>query len=148
MRAPTQADLDETPALVMREPSIDIAADGTSKAMTLRFHFRPYISGGTNTAIPRIKKITIGKPDELRRRRGKPECLVRAEEAVSMKEWHYGETPSGFAKFGCDELAAGEYVISVQFLGGYGGIRVVIDEKGGVTTLPSRGSTEPVSDGK
>jgi hypothetical protein len=25
---------------------------------------------------------------------------------------------------------------------------VVIDEKGGVTTLPSRGSTEPVWDGK
>jgi hypothetical protein len=136
------------PKVLMSEPSIDIATEGTSKAMTLRFRLRPYISGGANTAIPRIKKITIGKPDELRRRRGKPECLVRAEEAVSMREWHYGETPSGFVKFGCDELAAGEYVISVQFLGGYGGIRVVIDEKGGVTTLPSRGSTEPVWDGK
>ena len=118
------------PEGAIAEMSYDIVADGTSKDMMLRFRIRD-----VSTAVPRVEKIWIGKPDEARKRRGVPACLVRGD-AVSMKEWHYGETPSGFLKFGCQELGPGEYVVSVRFLGGYGGIRMAIDEKGHVTTLP------------
>jgi hypothetical protein len=145
--APTWADLEKMPKVVMAEPSIEIAAQGTSKSMMLRFRLRPYIPGGTSTTIPRIEKITIGKAEEFRRR-GKPECLIRADQAVSMKEWRYGDTPPGFTKVGCAELGPGEHVISVQFLGGYGGVRIVVDEKGTVTPHPLKGSTEPLWDGK
>jgi hypothetical protein len=110
--------------------SYDIVAGGTSQNMILRFRIRD-----VGTAVPRVEKIWIGKPDEARKRRGVPACLVRGD-AVSMKEWHYGETPFGFLKFGCQELGPGEYVVSVRFLGGYGGIGMAIDEKGHVTTLP------------
>jgi len=65
-----------------------------------------------------------------------------------MEEWRYGDAPSGFTKVGCDELSPGEYVVSVQFLGGYGGVRIVVDEKGTVTPRPLKGSTEPLWNGK
>lgn len=145
--APTWADLEKMPEIVMAEPSIEIAAEGTSKAMMLRFRLRPFIPGGTSATIPRIERITIRNADKLKRRE-KPKCLVWTEVAASMKEWRYGEATSGFTKVGCDELGVGEYVVSVQFLGGYGGVRIVVDEKGTVSPRPLKGSTEPLWDGK
>jgi hypothetical protein len=144
--APTWADLEKMPEVLMAEPSIDITAKGTAQTMMLHFRARPAVPDGTDTTIPRIRKITIGNPEQLRHR-GTPECLVRGEEPVSMKVWHYGDTPAGFEKFGCDKLAPGEYAISVQFLGGYGGLRIVVDEKGSVTPRPLEGSTTPLWDG-
>jgi hypothetical protein len=131
----------------MAETSYDITADGTSKTMMLHFRtrsLRSLFAGEVSTAIPRVKRIWIGRPDEARRRRGKWECLVRAEDPVGMKEWHYGETPPGSSKLGCEELGPGEHVISVQFLGGYQGIRIAIDERKQVTTLPLRNPAGPV----
>jgi hypothetical protein len=143
---PTWSDLDKIIEAAMAETSFDITADGTSKTMMLHFRtrsIRSLLAGGVRTAIPRVKRIWIGRPDEARRRRGKSECLVRAEDPVGMKEWHYGETPPGSSKFGCEELGPGEHVISVQFLGGYQGIRIAIDERKHVATLPSRSPGGP-----
>jgi hypothetical protein len=133
---PTWADLENMPEVVMAEPSIDIAADGTSEAMVLRFRLRSFLGDKTTDMIPQILRIGVWKPEETRRRRGTPQCLVQAESAVNLGEWRYGDTPPGFSKLGCRELVPGEYVVSVQFLGGYGGVRIAIDGKKQVRTLP------------
>jgi hypothetical protein len=145
--APTWADLEKMPKLLMAEPGIYVTAEGTAQALKLRFRMRPFLPGGANTSIPLINRITIEKFQKPRRR-GAPECLVKADGPVGMREWRYGDTSPGFERFGCEKLPPGEYVVSVQMLGGYGGIGMTVDEKGTVTPHPLPGSTEPLWDGK
>jgi hypothetical protein len=132
----TWADLENMPEVVMAEPSIDIVAEGNSEAMVLHFRLRSLLGGRTTAMIPQIMRIAVWNPESARMRGRKPECLVQAGNPVSLGEWRYDDTPPGFSKFECNKLVPGEYVVSVQFLGGYGGIRIAIDGNRQVRNLP------------
>jgi hypothetical protein len=131
----------------LSEPVIDIKPFGTARNLTLRFRSRDLIPGGTSISIPLVKKILVGKPEKISHR-GAPECLVKGEEPVSLKEWRYGDVPAGFEKFGCGELAAGHYVVSATSLGGSGAITIDVDEAGSVTAHPLDATSDPLWDGK
>lgn len=139
----------ERARILMSGPILDIHPEGTARALTVRFRSRDLVppNGETVVSLPQIQKISVERVDALRRRR-EPECRISGNDPIRMKEWRYGESPAGFEKLGCGELGPGEYVISAQYLGGYGGIRIVIDEQGTVTSRPLKGSTEPLWDGK
>ena len=139
----------ERARIAMSGPILDIHAEGTSKGLAIRFRTRDLMppNGETLVSVPLVREITVERVDKSGRGRVQ-ECLVWGQQPTRMKEWRYGDSPAGCEKDGCGELAAGEYVMSVQILGGGGGIRLVVDEQGIVTPHPLKGATEPLWDGK
>ena len=104
---------------------------------------RPATSG----AMPRLPQgwTTSGEQtrstsqERLRRRRSAAVCeiaVIGTDQTMTMNEWRYGETPSGYRGRPCRPLGPGEYEVTVLAGPATGQARFRVVKGGGIEGLP------------
>jgi hypothetical protein len=121
------------------EPIIDIAIAEVGMKSVFRFRAR---EADGKVYDPTIKSIELWKKGEK-----DLTCELRSG-GVRLKEWRYGELPSGFDSPRCIPLTAGAYELNVRGLGGSGRIQVRVDERGHARALPWYGQSRLPWDGR